>query len=406
MISAKDKSFRATPTGTLALLAVLVFLERFAFYGVRGFLPIYLVKALLVTQETAREAYLVLLFAIYAVSLAGGLLSDLAWSPRHTIIMGIGAEMLGCLLLSIADKMLLMPALSFWVIGVAFQRTNYFSLLGAYYLDSGRSRFLDAGFSLLYGVVNLGAFLGTMAFGLLVADSTPEGFSLALLLAAGLNGVSLALVFIFGQNLELPAKTNESTVLKIPYGPAEIGQFILVLITTAFFWLGYEKIAAVLYQSNGTTAQNMYTLISALLGVFLTGIAGTVLWTFIRVDSRFKLVGGLVVLAFALFFAPLLAGRAGGFFPVTIIVGLGELLFVAGSCSILLFYSPPGWRNTFFASASLLTFLVSRWSEGFPAEGHTAGSLSSLAMPLLLVLLALLFLVFVFVSGRKGDYSS
>ncbi|MFL9835480.1 peptide MFS transporter [Chryseobacterium terrae] len=151
--------------------------ERFSFYGMRGMLTVFMVQQLLMDEKTANLQYAATQSWIYALTFLGGFFADKIFGFRKSLFWGGILMIIGSIILAVSPKSLFFIGISFTIVGTAFFKPNISSMVGKLYKD-GDSR-TDAGFSLFYAGVNLGALIGgylciAVANGNLFANFIPE----------------------------------------------------------------------------------------------------------------------------------------------------------------------------------------------------------------------------------------
>lgn len=132
--------------------------ERFSFYGMRGMLYFYMVHHLLMDKETANLQYGATQAWVYAFTFIGGLFADKIFGFRKSLFWGGLLMILGSVILAIDPKTFFFEGVSFTIVGTGFFKPNISSMVGKLYRE-GDTR-TDAGFSLFYAGVNLGALIG------------------------------------------------------------------------------------------------------------------------------------------------------------------------------------------------------------------------------------------------------
>jgi proton-dependent oligopeptide transporter, POT family len=132
--------------------------ERFCFYGMRGMLYFYMVHHLLMDKETANLQYGATQAWVYAFTFIGGLFADKIFGFRKSLFWGGLLMIVGSIILAIDPKSFFFIGVSFTIVGTGFFKPNISSMVGKLYKE-GDSR-TDAGFSLFYAGVNLGALIG------------------------------------------------------------------------------------------------------------------------------------------------------------------------------------------------------------------------------------------------------
>jgi POT family proton-dependent oligopeptide transporter len=151
--------------------------ERFCFYGMRGMLVIFMVSQLMMNDEVANLQYGATQAFVYAFTFIGGLFADKILGYRKSLFWGGILMIVGSIILAINPKEFFFFGISFTIIGTGFFKPNISTMVGRLYKDDDNRR--DAGFSLFYAGVNLGALIGgylciAVADGSLFSGLVPE----------------------------------------------------------------------------------------------------------------------------------------------------------------------------------------------------------------------------------------
>lgn len=165
--------------------------ERFAFYGMRGMLTIFMVEKLMLSEPDANLKYGGIQAFIYTMTFIGGLFADKILGFRKSIFWGGILMIIGSFTLAFSPVDLYYIGISFTIVGTGFFKPNISTMVGSLYKEGDPRR--DAGFGLFYSGINIGAFLGGL-YCIRVANhySWNAAFSLA--------GIGMAiglLIFIF-----------------------------------------------------------------------------------------------------------------------------------------------------------------------------------------------------------------
>ena len=267
----QDKQWFGHPRG-LATLFFTEMWERFSYYGMRALLVLFMTAVAAeanpglefdVTLSTA--VYGLYTFFVYVLALPGGWVADNIWGQRKAVFVG------GCIIalghFTMAGPMIGLPdvpcfflGLMFIVIGTGLLKPNVSTMVGDLYPEGGARR--DAGFSIFYMGINLGAFIGPLLTGALGEGYNWHlGFSLA-----GLGMVLGLIQYRLGEKYlgevgtlktDDDAETVAARARKFYYiaggmfvAMAVGGYLILqaVSLATLATWLGYGVIVlAVLY---------------------------------------------------------------------------------------------------------------------------------------------------------------
>lgn len=132
--------------------------ERFSFYGMRGMLVYFMVTQLLMDEGTVNLQYGATQAFVYAFTFIGGLFADKILGYRRSLFWGGILMIVGSIILALDPKEFFFMGIAFNIVGTGFFKPNISTMVGRLYRD-GDNR-VDAGFSLFYAGVNLGALLG------------------------------------------------------------------------------------------------------------------------------------------------------------------------------------------------------------------------------------------------------
>ena len=177
--------------------------ERFCFYGMRGMLVFFMISQLNFDKTEANLQYGATQAFVYAFTFIGGLFADKILGFRKSLFWGGLLMIIGSAILAIDPHQFFFLGISFTIIGTGFFKPNISTMVGKLY-KAGDSR-TDAGFSLFYAGINLGALLGgyiciAIGKGELFASSIPgdKRWNVAFGLAAVVMVISL-INFVFTQ---------------------------------------------------------------------------------------------------------------------------------------------------------------------------------------------------------------
>jgi len=191
--------------------------ERFCFYGMRGMLTFFMVTELFMNDRDANLQYGATQAFVYAFTFIGGLFADKILGFRRSLFWGGILMIVGSGILAADPHQFFFLGISFTIIGTGFFKPNISTMVGSLYKqDDGRR---DAGFSLFYAGINIGALLGGYACiaigkGELFSTLIPAGntWNVAFGLAAVVMTISLV-TFLFTQKtlgpIGLPPGENE-----------------------------------------------------------------------------------------------------------------------------------------------------------------------------------------------------
>src|SRR5438552_12568445 len=167
--SAADRGFFGHPRG-LSTLFFTEMWERFSYYGMRAILTLYMTKSLAEGGLNFAEGYAALIYATYVSSvwylpLIGGWLADKVLGARRAVL--IGGIVIACGHYSMAINTVpnFYAGLILIACGTGLLKPNISAMVGQLYQQGDERR--DAGFSIFYMGINLGAFLSPIVVGFL-----------------------------------------------------------------------------------------------------------------------------------------------------------------------------------------------------------------------------------------------
>ncbi|MCE3075568.1 peptide MFS transporter [Chryseobacterium gwangjuense] len=213
--------------------------ERFCFYGMRGMLVFFMISQLNFHEKEANLQYGATQAFVYAFTFVGGLFADKILGFRKSLFWGGLLMIVGSLILATDPHKFFFLGIAFTVVGTGFFKPNISSMVGQLYKPNDSRA--DAGFSLFYAGINLGALLGgylciAIGKGELFASLIPEEmrWHIAFGFAAVVMVISL-INFIFTQKrlgtigLQPGHPLNEVKSAPIPKWK-EYGVYVLSLI--------------------------------------------------------------------------------------------------------------------------------------------------------------------------------
>ncbi|MCG8370903.1 MAG: peptide MFS transporter [Proteobacteria bacterium] len=163
--------------------------ERFGYYGMRALLVLYMTDAarggLGLGNEISGAIYGLFTFGVYALALPGGWIADRVIGQRQAVFVGGIIIAAGYYSLGLP---MVVPGSELWsfylglalvVIGTGLLKPNVSVIVGGLYTEDAPAR-RDAGFSIFYMGINLGAFFGPLLCGFVGEKVNWHlGFSLA-----------------------------------------------------------------------------------------------------------------------------------------------------------------------------------------------------------------------------------
>jgi len=176
-------TFFGHPRG-LATLFFTEMWERFTYYGMRAVLVLFLVAQVSaggfgIDDKTATAIYGLYTAGVYMIALPGGWIADrLIGARRAVLIGGLGITLGNTLLATSTSPRGFYLGLAVIVLGVGLLKPNVSAMVADLYPEGGAR--LDAGFTVFYMGINLGATLGPFVTGEAQAYLGPRaGFAAA-----------------------------------------------------------------------------------------------------------------------------------------------------------------------------------------------------------------------------------
>lgn len=253
----------------LWMLFMTEFWERFAFYGIRWALVLYIV-AQFYSGDSAGEApanrtYGAYLALVYAAAIFGGYVADRVLGYQRSILLGAVIMAAGLFMISMPNEQIFKFGLATIIAGNGLFKPNISTMVGKLYSPTDGRR--DSGFTIFYMGINAGAFIAPILTGWLAEQfiGTPE----------------------------MPA-------YKVVFMTSGIG----MLISLVWFWFGRRGLATVGRPPEGEGGKHkvLYVLIGALLAIpaiyFLLAIEATTLMWFVLAPMFVALCALLLVEAF------------------------------------------------------------------------------------------------------------
>ena len=166
-----EKTFFGHPQG-LSTLFFTEMWERFSYYGMRALLTLFMTTATIGTNPglgydvaTAGAIYGLYTGLVYILALPGGWVADNLWGQRKAIWVGGWIIAAGHFTMAIPSTFTFFLGLVFIICGTGLLKPNVSTIVGELYPEGGARR--DAGFSIFYMGINLGALLGPLITGFL-----------------------------------------------------------------------------------------------------------------------------------------------------------------------------------------------------------------------------------------------
>jgi len=405
-----ERTFFGHPRG-LATLFFTEMWERFSYYGMRAFLILYMVHALGFDDRHAGRVYGNYTAGVWAAAILGGIIADWWLGQYRSVLIGGIIIALGHFTLAFHPLPFFYVGLSLIVVGTGLLKPNVSGIVGALYEPADTRR--DAGFSIFYMGINLGAFIGPLIAGWLAQKVDWHlGFA-----CAGV-GMSLGLLqYVLGRRSlqpaidrlaapRRPAPLTPATASAAPstgfwgFTRAEwkrIAAMAVFFVFAAVFWGAYEQAGSSLnlFGDRYTTLRilgfsfpsSWYVSVQA---IFVILLAPAFAWLWIRLGkyeptTPTKFAFGLFFVGLSFLFllipATAIQGTAGLRVSPLWLVGcyfiqeLGELCISPVGLSVF----------TKLAPVKIVGMMLGLWfladSVGNKVAGYAAGFISSAPLP-------------------------
>ena len=198
LVETHDTAFFGHPRG-LSTLFFTEMWERFSYYGMRALLILFMTAApasggLGFDTSAAGAVYGLYTSMVYLASLPGGWLADRLIGQRRAVLWGGVLIAMGHFSMAVPSLSTFYLGLMLIVVGTGLLKGNISVLVGQLYAPGDKRR--DAGFSIYYMGINLGAFLAPLICGFLGQRiNWHAGFA-----AAGVGMVLGVVQYVFGSS--------------------------------------------------------------------------------------------------------------------------------------------------------------------------------------------------------------
>jgi POT family proton-dependent oligopeptide transporter len=421
-----DRALFGHPRG-LGLLFCTEMWERFSYYGMRALLILYLVNALGWSTARAANLYGTYTGLVYFTPLLGGWLADRVLGTRRSLVIGGIVIAAGHFTLAVPTMPAFYTGLALIVLGTGLFKPNVSTMVGQLYAAGDPRR--DAGFTIFYMGINVGAFLGPIVCGYLAQTAgfgwhwgfaaagvgMLAGLALYLLLRGRyLPGIGLARRRADARTPDAGATDDARRADAAP--AADDGKRVLALLIVALFvvcfWAAYDQAGSSmnLFADRHTRLQvGSFTLRSTwfqavpAMFVLLLAPVFAVLWSRLRrrghePSTPRKMAIGLLLLAAGFVVLAIGARGADDGLKVSALWLVGAyLLHVMGELCL----SPVGLSYvTKVAPLRFASLLMGVWFLANAVADKIAGSLAALMDRM--SSLAAFFSIFIVLAGVAG----
>ncbi len=233
--SNNDRGFFGHPKG-LSTLFFTEMWERLSYYGMRAILVLYMTAELAkggLQFDTKKAAAIYGLYtsSVYFLPLIGGWIADRFIGAKRATLIGGVIIAIGHFILAFPSENFFYGGLVCVAVGTGFLKANISKMVGDLYSAEDARR--DAGFSIFYMGINIGAFAAPFVCGTLAVYDWHWGFA-----AAGVGMLLGVIQYVIGyKNLrgigEAPIKFSGEATTGSDASPAYLIQMI-ALIAAAF----------------------------------------------------------------------------------------------------------------------------------------------------------------------------
>src|SRR5690554_6912528 len=168
-IGADDTRFFGHPLGLSNLFFTELF-ERFSYYGMSALLVLFMTAAtvdggLVYDVATSAPIYGLYTSLVYLVNLPGGWIADRILGQRRSVLVGGIIIAAGHFTMAVPSTVMFFTGLGLIVIGTGLLKPNISVMVGQLYPAEDARR--DAGFTIFYMGINMGAFAAPLVCGAL-----------------------------------------------------------------------------------------------------------------------------------------------------------------------------------------------------------------------------------------------
>jgi len=238
--------------GPLWMLFMSEFWERFAFYGIRWALVLYIVAQFYggnqSGQADANLTYGSYLALVYAGAIFGGYIADRIIGYQRSILVGAVFMAAGLFMIMIPDPMLFRFGLATVIVGNGMFKPNISTMVGKLYSINDERR--DSGFTIFYMGINMGAFIAPIITGWLATSLFGTDAAPAYQYVFGASGIGMLISlvwFYFGrrqlQDIGRPPADSQSRA-RMAY--VSIGALCVIPLVYLLLTLGAEALQYVL----------------------------------------------------------------------------------------------------------------------------------------------------------------
>ncbi|WAH37734.1 peptide MFS transporter [Alicyclobacillus dauci] len=256
-----ERSFFGHPRGLSTLFSMELW-ERFSYYGMRAILLYYMYDqiqngGLGLSKPTATALMAAYGSLVYMSSIVGGWVADRLLGSRRSILLGGILIICGHIALSIpGGTAALFISMVFIILGTGLLKPNVSSAVGDLYAVGDTRR--DAGFSIFYMGINIGAFIAPFVVGTL-----GQKVNYHLGFAAAAVGMALGLIYYM-----LSGRMNLGSIGLQPKNPLTKEERNKVLIQVSVGTAAVLVLVWILFSTGYLTLKSIVQLVT-IVGVLL-----------------------------------------------------------------------------------------------------------------------------------------
>ena len=347
--------------------------DRFAYYGMRSILLLYMVQQISFDETKASTVYQFFIFAVGVLPIVGGLLGDLLFSGKTIAIIGGFIQAVGFFILALPSQSGIYMGLSLIALGTGLYSPNILSTIGSLYRS--RTEKLDAAMLILYVTINIGAFLGSF---LVALTSDHFGYRIGFIIC-GIIMTGSQLILLFSNTLLKDApktsnlhhqekKTNTNNALRVII-------IIATILFIAFFWLIYEISNSPIFHRISEIEfffPSFYSFFYSVstLSLILTGIILIVIYSFVNMSSLLKIAIGFMIYALSCAMIGVYCQNEISnvflviIFSAVFLQSVAELFISPTALSIICRYGPAKFNSTLLGTHLAISSIFSYFISG------------------------------------------
>ncbi|MSR06619.1 MAG: MFS transporter [Gemmatimonadetes bacterium] len=282
--------------------------ERFSYYGMRALLILYMTAPIAaggLAMETSQAASIYGWYTsgVYAAAIPGGFIADRLIGQYRSVLIGGIIIALGHFCLAVSSMPFFYLGLSLIVIGTGLLKPNISTMVGSLYDEKDTRR--DAGFSIFYMGINLGAGIAPLITGALAQGLDGKGGNWHWGFAAAGVGMTLGVIqYVLGKPRLAPAMdrlaaaptARKSGVPAQPFTAVEwkriaaVGVFFMAAV---LFWSAFEQAGSSLnlFADRMTKLEALgrpfpSSWFQAINSAFLIALAPVFAWVWVSLKKR------------------------------------------------------------------------------------------------------------------------